>query len=151
MNIRSFAPHDIAACLAIFDSNSPDFFHPQERAEFEAFLNAIDGTYVVGVHNDAIVACGGYWKLPQAPIGILTWGMVGQRYHRQGFGRQLLTYRMQALREIPELVAVSLQTGPKTVPFFQKAGFEVKNVVENGIAPGIDQYSLVLPLLEQEM
>lgn len=38
MPIRPYAPEDRAACLALFDSNVPNFFAPHERAEFAAWL-----------------------------------------------------------------------------------------------------------------
>lgn len=146
MKIRPYRPEDAPACLAVFDSNTPQFFMPSERDEFAAFLAEPGGTYLVGIVDDHLVACGGYWPLPSAPVVALTWGMVHRDYHRRGLGRQLLDYRLAALREHPGLVAVVLQTSQHSAPFFTRAGFVVEEVRPDGYGPGLDDYRLRLSL-----
>jgi len=110
VDIRPFAPDDTPACLAIIDHNTPPFFAPHERAEFAQFLAAPAGVYLVGIRAGAVVACGGYAMLPDAPVAVLTWGMVARAAHRQGLGWQLLQHRIAALRQHPDLNAIVLQT-----------------------------------------
>lgn len=146
MEIRSYRLEDAPACLAVFDSNTPPFFMPSERDEFASFLAEPGGTYLVGVADDLLVACGGYWPLHNAPVAALTWGMVHRDHHRRGLGRQLLECRLAALREHPGLVAVVLQTSQHSAPFFTQAGFVVEEVRPDGYGPGLDDYHLRLPL-----
>jgi GNAT superfamily N-acetyltransferase len=146
MEIRPYRPEDAPACLAIFDSNTPTFFLPSERNEFVTFLAEPDGTYLVGIADDVLVACGGYWPLPHAPVAALTWGMIHRDRHRQGLGRQLLEYRLAALRQHPGLIAAVLQTSQHSATFFTRAGFVVEEVRPDGYGPGLDEYRLRLPL-----
>ena len=146
VEMRPFRPVDAPACLAIFDSNVPPFFLPSERDEFAAFLAEPGGTYLVGAIDERVIACGGYWLLPHAPVAALTWGMVHREYHRQGLGRELLQHRLAALRQQPGLVAVVLQTSQHSAPFFLRAGFVVEEVRPDGYGPGLDDIRLRLPL-----
>ena len=43
MRIRDFTQGDRAACLAIFDSNVPEFFVPAERDALASFLTTLPG------------------------------------------------------------------------------------------------------------
>lgn len=146
MEIRPYRPEDAPACLAIFDSNTPPFFMPSERDEFAAFLANPGGAYFVGIAEELLVACGGYWPLPHAPVAALTWGMVHRDHHRRGFGRRLLDYRLAALHQHPGLVAVVIQTSQHSAPFFTRAGFVVEEVRADGYGPGLDEYRLRLQL-----
>lgn len=46
---RAHEPTARAACLTVFDSNVPRFFREEERPEFEAFLDALPGPYLVEI------------------------------------------------------------------------------------------------------
>ncbi|HEX8430709.1 MAG TPA: hypothetical protein VF625_05455, partial [Longimicrobium sp.] len=65
MRVRDYTTADRDPCLAVFDSNVPDFFVPAERGEFAAFLDALPGPYLV-VESAAgtVVGCGGYAVAP---------------------------------------------------------------------------------------
>jgi GNAT superfamily N-acetyltransferase len=146
MEIRPYRLEDAPACLAVFDSNTPQFFMPSERDEFASFLAEPGDKDLVGVADGLLVACGGYWPLPNAPVAALTWGMVHRDHHRKGLGRQLLEHRLAVLGEHPGLVAVVLQTSQHSAPFFTRAGFVVEEVRSDGYGPGLDDYRLRLPL-----
>ena len=36
----SYSPGHMAACLALFDANCPEYFSPGERSDYESFLEA---------------------------------------------------------------------------------------------------------------
>jgi hypothetical protein len=52
MNFRPYVMEDKAACLAIFDSNTPLYFAEHERLDFSAFLDAPEGRYFVGEEDN---------------------------------------------------------------------------------------------------
>ena len=58
MLFRAYQASVTAACLELFDSNTPAFFAPSEREDFEAYL-AEAPHYFVLVLEDRIVGCGG--------------------------------------------------------------------------------------------
>ena len=123
MDTRLYQDTDREACLAVFDTNLPDYFAAHERDKFSAFLQALPGPYFVMEHNDAVVACGGY-ALSSPLSARLTWGIVRREFHRQGLGRFLLLYRLRSLtRDHPAVEMVGLATTAQAAPFFESQGF----------------------------
>ncbi len=53
---RPYTPADLNACLALFDSNYPPYFHPSEREGYRAFLEdtAAQGEYFVLEHGTEV-------------------------------------------------------------------------------------------------
>lgn len=137
---RPFVAGDIAACLALFDSNVPAAFAASERAEFVRFLTAPPCPYVVGVAADGrVLACGGWFRERHDPkTGGLAWGMVHRDFHGCGLGQALLQHRLAALDAMPGLHTLVVRTSPVAEGFFARAGFVVVRRVTDGHAPGID-------------
>jgi len=149
MRIRPYQPDDRAACLAIFDGNTPPYFAPHERAQFETFLDTEADPYFVVVDGvGQVIACGGYLRLGESPVAILTWGMVPRERHRQGIGWFLLLERLHRMSQDPAIARVKLETSQHTYGFFEKAGFVTTRIVENGFGPGLHQYDMALELDE---
>ena len=101
MQVQPYTRSHRAACLSIFDSNTPDFFASSEREEFAAFLDGMMCPFVVAVNVDGdIVGCGGYYRDEARDRTGLAWGMVARPWHRCGVGRALMEYRLAALKEM---------------------------------------------------
>ncbi|BDP42366.1 N-acetyltransferase [Deinococcus aetherius] len=152
--IRPFTPADREACLALFDSNVPDFFLPQERAEFEAWLgqpfdSGEYGEYFVLEDGGRVVACGGVWLDPgqaERPAGF-SWGMVAREAHHRGYGSALLRFRLERLRELGAR-EVHLDTSQHTAPFYARFGFREVRRTPSGYGPGLDRVDMVAELGE---
>lgn len=142
--LRSYRPTDRRACLDLFDGNTPEFFLPHERAEFEDWLDA-PGEYLVIEDAGQVVACGGIWQ-EEGRVG-LAWGMVSHQHHRQGFGSMLLRARLGQLRELGAK-EVHLDTTQHSAPFFARHGFAEVRRVSDGYGPGMDRVDM-LALLDQ--
>ena len=119
MEIRSYAPADAAACLAVFDSYAPE---PADHAAFAAFLAAPVGAYLVMEHEGRIVACGGFTVAP--PEARLTWGMVHRAAARQGLGRFLLLYRLKEIGKSAGVVFAGVSAPPALAGFYARQGFK---------------------------
>jgi GNAT superfamily N-acetyltransferase len=146
MNFRPYQPADKAACLAIFDGNTPDFFAPHERTDFDEFLREPGGLYfVVENESDTIVACGGVWHYSDEQIA-LTWGMVSRTHHRHGIGRWLLLKRLQYICTLSGTLTVVIDTSQFSAPFFEKFDFHTTQITRDGFAPGLDKIAMQLPL-----
>lgn len=142
---RPYLPDDSVACLALFDSNTPQYFAPQERAEFAAFLAQAGGKalpYLVLEQGGVVVACGGV-ELRGDHAG-LTWGMVARARHGQGLGRALTLARLDRLRAMPEVGAVVIETSQHTRGFYEGFGFVVTAIVPDGFGPGLDRCDMRL-------
>lgn len=153
MLIRPYAAADRKACLALFESNTPPYFAPEELPAFVRWLDAQDGgqllyaenqakPYFVAEINGKVRACGGLCVHRHTTQLILAWGMVAADLHRRGIGRALLLHRLQfAAHHYPDHTAL-LDTSQHSFPFFEKLGFEVIKITPNGYAPGLHRYDM---------
>ena len=144
---RPYTAADRSACLAVFDSNVPDFFTRAERAELEAFLDDLPGPYLVLEAPDGdVVGCGGWAVEPLTDRADLCWGMVRRDLHGRGLGRRLAELRIAAVREAGAASVVALSTSHHTKGFYERLGFETVRVVEDGFAPGLHRCDMLLEL-----
>ncbi len=130
MEMRAYTAADRAACLALFDGNAPEYFTAAERAAYEDWLDAPQGSYFVVEHDGALAGCGGI-AAESSGLASLTWLMVRRDLHGQGLGRFLVFY---LLKQTPAGVShVRLVTIPAVVGFFAKQGFRVREEGPGGV------------------
>jgi GNAT superfamily N-acetyltransferase len=146
MRIRLYSQSDRRPCLEILESNTPEFFIPQDCAGYAAFLDDLPGPYFVLEEFGQTAACGG-WALDAAGVADLTWGMVRREFHRRGLGRELLRFRLNAIRNDGRATLVRVRTAQLVQGFFVREGFNVVDVVPNGFGAGLDKVTMetVLP------
>ena len=143
MLIEPYGPEHRRTCLALFDSNVPRFFRAEERGEFERFLDALPGPYLVGRLDGKVIAAGGYAEDGRGTGSwILCWGMVASRLRNQGFGRMLLDARLAALNELAGFRQVRINTSQHTRGFFERFGFHVTEIEQDGFGPGLHRYAM---------
>jgi len=144
--LRPYAAADRAACLAIFDSNVPAAFAPDERAGFAAYLDGAGARYLVLADADAdgaIVGCGGYGLRADGQTAILRWGMVLATQHRRGLGRQLTLARLRLAVADHAIARVVLYTTGQTAGFYRRFGFRDTAVLADQYGPGLDRHTMV--------
>lgn len=143
-NIRPYTQSDHTACLGLFDSNTPRYFAPEERRDFESFLDRTDATMLVlETAAGELIGCGGYDIRDGGEEGALAWGMIARDWHRRGAGGTLLRARLSAL-QTAGATEVTLRTSQHSRGFFEREGFTEIGVVQDGFAPGIDMVELRL-------
>ena len=143
---RPYRQTDREFCLAALDANTPDYFAPQERSDFEAFLNDIPGTYLVVEVAGKVVGCGGYIPASDTGDAYTSWGMVHPDYKGYGLGKGLLEARLEAIRRTGDAKRVRIITSPATETFFLAYGFIVTRREKDGITKGIDLVEMWLDL-----
>ena len=143
VSFRPYRARDFAACLRLFDSNMPEFFAPHERAEFEAFLRDA-GPYLVGEMGGQVVACGGFEGTGTSASQ--TFGMVARDRQGQGIGLALTRARLEAIGAAPGVERVVIETSQRSAGFYDRLGFRVTEVTENGFGPGLDRWVMVREL-----
>jgi GNAT superfamily N-acetyltransferase len=126
-------------------SNTPDFLAPRDRDDFLAFADDLPGPYWVIDGSRAIVACGG-WAMEADGVAALTWGMVERRFHRRGIGRDLLRFRLEAIRVDGRAKVARVRTVQLVQGFFEQQGFVVIDVASNGFGAGLDRVTIELRL-----
>jgi GNAT superfamily N-acetyltransferase len=147
MEVRAYARNDQDACVTIFESNTPDYFDPHDRADLIAFLDDLPGPYFVcAMPGRGVVACGGYYTRPEAQLAGLTWGMVHRDFHRHGIGRRMLEYRLSEIRANPAIRVVRARTTQVSEAFFRRCGFVAADRRPGGFGPGLDLVELELHL-----
>ena len=140
---RSYQSADQAACLAIFDSNTPPFFDPTERPGFESFLERQPCPYFVLEQIGQVVACGGYCTQENRDI-VLAWGMVRRDLHKRGLGSILLRERLAHIRANHPGQRVVIDTSQHSQAFFERQGFRITGGQENYYGPGLHRIDMEL-------
>lgn len=143
IHVRPYTAADRAACLAVYDSNVPAYFLPEERPAYAAFLDALPGPYLVlEAEDERVVACGGYAVKPGTTTADMCWGMVVQDLHRTGLGWQLLQARLARVRADPGVTDIALNTSQHTWRFYARVGFQTERITPDGYAGGLHRYDM---------
>jgi ribosomal-protein-alanine N-acetyltransferase len=132
-----------------FISNVPDYFTEPEITQYENWLNLLQeekdhSHYYVAVSGNTLVGCGGFGYEAKNNSVTFAWGFVHRNFHKQGFGKLLLTYRLNKIRELYPGASIVLDTTQHSCPFFERFGFVTVKVTENGYSTGMHRYDMVL-------
>lgn len=161
MNVRPYHIEDKEACMKIFDSNCPKFFDFSERALFEkwldhqgdngieykspAYKNTSYDAYSVAINDQGeILGCAGFYISAEMPEARMAWGMVHAAHHREGIGSLLLKYRINLVEQQWPQLDITLGTSQHTCPYYEKMGFHLLQVFENGYGQGLHQHEMSL-------
>ena len=145
MNTQEYTPDDFESCLAVFDTNVPEFFRTEEREEYSSFLRALPGPYLVLLDEAGrVVACGGYAVPEGSASADLCWGMVRRELQGRGYGRVLTQLRIERVLHDPTVLEISLNTSQHTAGFYEGLGFSTTEVEEDGYGPGLDRCEMRL-------
>jgi N-acetylglutamate synthase-like GNAT family acetyltransferase len=153
--IRKYSVEDKPHCLETFKSNVPDFFTVEEINDFENFLDQFEirnesreplaRTLFYVVESDGkIVGCGGFGDKENNKIISLAWAHIHRDYHKHGFGKLLLEYRLEKIKSLFPNQTVFIDTTQHSTPFYEKYGFITQKITKDFYAPGLDRYDLTL-------
>jgi GNAT superfamily N-acetyltransferase len=132
MEIRAYREDtDREGCLAVWDSNVPEFLDAERRGKFAEFLRDPAAVCFVMEHDGAIIGAGGYAKTGQDSIR-LRFGTIRRDLQRQGLGRFLLLYRLKAIGSLAGVVFVEAEVPEALVRFYEKNGLKPQHRLEGG-------------------
>lgn len=146
MEIREYQPSDHAACLQIMQSNTPEYFHAGDLADFAEFLENLPGPFFVVMDPKAgLIACGGIaFGRTTSTEAILCYGMVTRTRLQRGIGSALLRKRLEFfLPRAPQVERIVVNTTQMTEGFFRKFGFLVIERERDGFGTGLDRVSMM--------
>ncbi len=140
------------ALLEIFKSNMPLYFAEHELDMFDVFLDrdaSVRGPYNIIFNDDVIVGCGGIalnlpTKYTNEPHVIMTWGMVDNKHHKEGYGKVLLKLRIEQAKETYPGIKIALGTTQHTFQFFEKYGFKTVFYEKDHWVKDLDLYQMEL-------
>ena len=75
-------------------------------------------------------------------IAVLSWDIIHPDYQGKGVGKLLTQFRLDRIREIETIEKISVRTSQLVYKFYEKFGFELKEVVKDFWAKGIDMYRM---------
>jgi N-acetylglutamate synthase-like GNAT family acetyltransferase len=146
MNYRTYSTDDREACLQIFRDNTPKFFGAEEEPEFDSFLERMPCPFFILEQDNNVIGCGGYFINEEKRTAGLCWGMVAGEHHKQGYGKYLLLKRLDEIARDPHVDRILMDTSQHSRGFFEKLGFVVHEIVENGYTAGLHRHELELRL-----
>lgn len=140
--IRKYTSEDQLALIDILRLNIPAFFAREEEKDFVFYLqNEIEDYFVVTIDN-SIIGCGGINYDPDSRKGILSWDIIHPDYQGKGVGKQLLKHRINRLLAMKTIEIISVRTSQLVYQFYEKNGFELKEIRLDYWAPGLDMYRM---------
>ncbi len=140
MIIRKYNSDDKDACLSIFDSNTPPYFHPSERQDLIEWLDKEDRLeYWVAEEDGTVLGCAGIYFDEKEQLAGFSWGMVANSHHGKGIGTLLNKHRLDVLARLYPGKAWKLETSQMSRDFYAKFGFVETSRIKDGFAKGIDK------------
>ena len=90
MSFRPYSTSDKDACLSLFDENSPEFFAPNERADYASFLDDCPDGYELWMVDGSIV--GAYGLIGDGlDHRSLNWILLGPETQGMGIGTAIMS------------------------------------------------------------
>lgn len=137
IKLRKYSDSDLEAVIAVFRSNIPKYFGPDEESGLRDFLRDYSVDYYVVEIDDEIVGSGGIALNDDLTVS-LCWGMIRNDHLGTGLGQKLTEFRIAKAREKFEDLPTVIETSQHTEGFYRKFGFVTVERTPNGFAPGID-------------
>lgn len=144
--IRPYTPADQEALLQILRLNTPDYFAPEEEADFVLYLQERREDYFVVEEAGQVVASGGLNYFDGYTWARISWDLVHPAFQGKGIGRSLTVFRLNEVRKKSSVRFIQVRTSQLVYPFYQKLGFELEKVEKDFWAPGIDLWQLHMEL-----
>lgn len=145
--IRPYEESHKADVINLFRLNTPIYFSTEEEDDLIYFLeNEREQYYVVSI-NEEIVGCGGYNFSEDKSIGIICWDIVHPNFQGKSIGRSLLNYRITQIKSVKSICKITVRTSQLVYPFYEKQGFELKEIVQDYWSKGFDLYLMDLLVL----
>ncbi|MFN6964365.1 MAG: GNAT family N-acetyltransferase [Pyrinomonadaceae bacterium] len=140
MNIRPYNERDLADVIALFRSNIPKYFVPDEETGLREFLSESGDGYYVAELDSSVVGAGGFALNDDGGSKTISlcWGMIRADRLGTGLGKRLTEFRIKAARERFGALPIVISTSQHTRGFYERFGFRMTRHVADHFAPGID-------------
>ena len=130
--------------MAIFDANCPEFFAPNERQAYAAFLDSSAEGYEVCELDGRIVGAFGL-SFDEPGAATLNWIMLDPDAQGIGIGSAIMQ-RIIGLARRPGARTLNIAASQKSAPFFASFGAEIVARTDDGWGPGMHRVDMQLSL-----
>ena len=139
---RPYREADREDCLSLFDANCPTFFLPNERREYQQFLDHVPDGYEVCEIGERVVAAFGLISRGNAGLS-LNWIMLHPESQGIGIGSAIMK-RIIALGRATPSKRIDIAASQKSAPFFARFGAVAAARTKDGWGPGMDRVDMEL-------
>lgn len=136
--ISVYSENDFQELIEVFESNIPQYFALEEKAEFITYLNQEIEEYFVVRTNGRIIGAGGINYDSDHITARLSWDFMDGREQHKGAGTTLTQYRIKRLKQQDHIQKLIVRTSQFADTFYQKQGFQEIKQIPDYWAPGFD-------------
>jgi GNAT superfamily N-acetyltransferase len=129
------------ACLAVFDENCPEFFAPNERADYTDFLDRVGADYRVCRRDGLVVGAFGLMQGAAAGEAHLNWILLSPSAQGAGLGRAIMG-EVAAIAASRGVTRVAIAASHRSAPFFARFGARELVRTEDGWGPGMHRVDM---------
>ena len=143
-----FAPYDEASrtrCLALFDANCPEFFAPNERADYAAFLDRQGPAYLTCVIDGEIAGAFGVIAADGPDRAHLNWILVDPASQGSGLGRAIMEETRRRAQAMGR-AWVDIAASHRSAPFFSRFDARELSRTPDGWGAGMHRIDMEWPL-----
>ncbi len=144
--IRPYVTQDKSILIDLLRLNTPKYFGIEEENDFILYLENEIESYFVVEENQQIVGCGGINLNLEKRFGIISWGIIHPDFQGQKIGSELLKYRIEFLKRAYDLEKIIVRTSQLVFRFYEKHGFELKEIHRDYWAKDLDMYLMEIEL-----
>lgn len=144
VTFRPFLRSDRARCLALFDSNCPDYFAPNERVEYARFLECLPDGYEVCEAAGRVVGAYGL-ILDENDDAHLNWILLDPAAQGRGIGSAIMA-RVVARGRALRVRQVGIAASDRSASFFARFGAIPGKRTLDGWGPGMSRVDMLLPI-----
>ena len=142
--IREYNHNDKEALLNLLALNTPKYFDFSEKEDFINYLESEIEDYFVIVENNLIIGCGGINYFKKNNEARISWDIIHPEFHGKGIGKELMTHRLNVLKEKKNINTITVRTSQFAYLFYEKVGFKLHKIEKDFWAKGIDMYFMTV-------
>lgn len=144
LNFRNYSRTDQVICLNIFDANCPEYFAPNEKADYLKFLDSCPEEYELCEVSGKVMGAFGLFGRGEKTAD-LNWILLDPNSQGKGVG-SLIMSRVSSLARASEKNVVHIAASHKSAPFFARFGAEITTVTDHGWGPDMHRVDMELSI-----
>jgi len=142
--MRPYLPLDRPALVRALQANVPEYFDQAEVPDLPAFLDSLnlepEKHFVSVIENEIAIGGIGYSFKPASAE--IEWIFFHPEYRKKGLGSSCMNHFLDECKK-RNLQNLIVETSQLVFEFFQKFGFELKQISKDHWGPGLDGYSMM--------
>ncbi|QJW92314.1 GNAT family N-acetyltransferase [Spirosoma taeanense] len=142
ITIRLHRASDRNDILNLLRLNTPDYFSPDEEQDLLYYLDDHSDHYYVVETDNVIQGCGGFNVMVDGLTVRLSWDIIHPQSQGKGLGSALTKFRIQQIQQLVGVKTIEVRTSQFVYPFYERFGFELREIVKDYWAAGFDLYRL---------